>query len=88
MNAGITPEFTQLIFTAGSSIMYGLTPTMAYFVIYIAFLEKYDKNGIGIVKGTRYLLPYSIFMLVMWIVLIMFWYFTGLPMGIESSPII
>ena len=88
MNAGITPEFTQLIFSAGSSIVYGLTPTMAYFVIYIAFLEKYDKNGMGLFKGTRYLIPYSVFMLVMWIVLILFWYFTGLPMGLGSSPII
>ena len=88
MNSGITPEFTQLIFTAGSSVVYGLTPAMAYFVIYIAFLEKYDKNGIGIVKGIRYLIPYMVFMLVMWIVLILFWYFTGIPMGIGSSPII
>ena len=88
MNAGISPEFTQLIFTAGSSILYGLTPAMAYFVIYISFMEKYDSNGMGIIKATRYLLPYSLLMLAMWIILILFWYFVGVPLGIGSTPIL
>ena len=40
MNAGITPEFAQVIFRFGEGITMGLTPIMAYFVIYLAILDK------------------------------------------------
>ena len=89
MTAGLTPEFAQLIFTAGSSVAYGLTPVMAYFVIYVAFMEKYDQDGKnGLTKCLRYIIPYSVFMLIMWIVLILLWYLVGIPIGIETSAIL
>lgn len=88
MTAGFTPEFAQLIFTSASSIMYPLTPAMAYFVIYVSFMEKYEKDGTGLLKSTKYLLPYSFAILAMWIVLILIWYFVGIPLGINSKVIL
>ena len=88
MTAGFTPEFAQLIFTSASSIMYPLTPAMAYFVIYVSFMEKYEKDGTGLVKSTKYLIPYSFAILAMWIVLILIWYFVGIPLGINSKVIL
>ena len=44
MNASLSPEFAQIIYTAGVSVANGITPVMAYFVIYLAFMEKYNKK--------------------------------------------
>ena len=56
MNSGMTPEFAQLIFRAGESVTYGLTPVMAYFVIFLAYMELYnqDKKGVGLFKSLKY----------------------------------
>lgn len=89
MTAGLTPEFSQLIFTAGSTVAYGLTPVMAYFVIYLAFMEKYDQDGKnGLTKCIKYILPYAIFMLVMWLIIIILWYLVGIPLGINADAIL
>ena len=88
MTAGFSPEFAQLIFTTGSSIAYPLTPAMAYFVIYVSFMEKYEKDGTGLMKSTKYLIPYSLVILAMWIALILIWYFVGIPLGFNSSVIL
>lgn len=88
MTNGFTPEFAQLIFKAGSSIAYALTPAMAYFVIYISFLEKYDKEGVGLVKGVKYMIPYTISVFAMWLVLLILWYLVGIPLGIQASAVL
>lgn len=88
MSFGFTPEFAQLIFSTGSSIAYAITPAMAYFVIYVAYLEKYDKNGVGILKSIKYMLPYVITIMIMWILLLILWYLVGIPLGINTSVIL
>ena len=89
MNAGITPEFAQVLFRASESVTYGLTPVMAYFVIYLSFMEIYnqDKKGVGLFSSLKYLIPYSIGTLIMWIVLILLWYLVGIPTGIGVSTV-
>ena len=87
MNASLSPEFAQIIYTAGVSIANGITPVMAYFVIYLAFMEKYNKNGtISIFGSIKYTIPYSFAVLVIWFILIASFYITGLPLGIGSMP--
>ena len=44
MNASISPEFAQIIFVAADSVTKGLTPLFMYYVIYIAFLEKFNTS--------------------------------------------
>jgi len=90
MNAGMSAEFAQLVFRAGESIAYGLTPMLAYFVIYLAFMEQYnqDSKGISIGKTIKYIMPYAMFTLVMWLVLLIISYLIGLPIGIGASAII
>ncbi len=88
MAQGFSPEFAQLVFSAGSSIVYGLTPVMAYFVIYLAYLEKYDTNGAMMKKGIKYIFPYTLGVLGMWLVLLVLWYLVGLPLGIGTSSIL
>lgn len=84
---GFTPEFAQLLFSVGSSLTYALTPAMAYFAIYLAYLEKYDKDGTGLTKGIRFMIPYVLGITAMWICLIIIWYLVGLPLG-YNTPIV
>ena len=87
MNASISPEFAQTVFLAGDAISKGITPLFAYFVIYIAFLEKYNQGEtITIGKGIRYMIPYSVTSFLIWFVVLIGWYITGLPLGIGSMP--
>ena len=88
MTSGFTPEAAQLVFTVGSSITYILTPIMAYFVIYISYLEKYNKEGIGVRKGIYYLLPYALSILAMWLILLILWYIIKLPLGINAGIVL
>ena len=87
MNASLSPEFAQIIFNAGDSITNGITPLFAYFVIYIAFLEKYsDNDSITIKKGIKYMMPYSLATFVVWFILLVGFYIAGIPLGIGSTP--
>ena len=87
MNASISPEFTQIVYSAGDSITNGFTPLFMYFVIYLAFMEKYNQNDTTTLTGcSKMLTPYSIFSLVIWTVIIVGWFMIGVPIGIGSAP--
>lgn len=88
MSSGFSAEFAQLVFVVGSSICYPLTPVMAYFVIYVSYLEKYDKDGVGILKCIKMMLPYVFVILCMWLVLLLLWAVIGLPLGISTSSVL
>ena len=87
MNASISPEFSQIMYTAGESITNGITPIFTYFVIYLAFLEKYNKGDMVTLFGSvRYMVPYSLYIAVIWCTIIVGWYMIGVPIGIGSFP--
>ena len=88
MNASISPEFSQVIFNAGDSITNGITPIFGYFVIYIALLEKYNTSNsvVSVSTSTRYMVPYSIYIAIIFGLVIVGWYMLGIPIGIGSYP--
>lgn len=88
MEAGLSPEFTQIIFRFGESAVIGLTPLFAYFVIYLALLEKYNqkKETIHVLKAIKYQLPYAIATFVLLLTIIIVWYIVGLPIGVGVFP--
>ena len=90
MNIGLSPEFAQVIFRFGESVTMGLTPLATYFVIYLAYLEKYnqDKKPINLFKTLRYQVPYSVVVGVILLALLIVWYIIGLPIGIGGSTVI
>ena len=59
MNAGLSPEFSQIIFRFGECMTIGLTPLFAYFVIYLAYLEKYNQKSrpLSLFETLKYLFP-------------------------------
>ena len=90
MNAGLTPEFTQTIFRFAESATMGLTPLFAYYVIYLAYLEKYNQTEkpINLFKSIKYQLPYAALTAISLLVLIIVWYITGLPIGISGHSVL
>lgn len=89
MNSGMSPEFSTVILRAGECITYGLTPLMAYFVIYIAFMELYCQNESHTIKDyIKYILPYSKYTALLWIVILIVFYVIRLPLGISTFPVL
>lgn len=90
INAGISPEFAQIIFRFGESVSMGLTPLFSYFIIYLAFLEKYNQNKtpINIGKAIKYQLPYALVTCVTLLTLLLVWYIVGLPIGVNKFPML
>ena len=87
MNASISPEFGQVMFTAADSITNGITPLFTYFVVYLAFLDKYNKNEMITTSGSiKYMIPYQVCITIVWVVILIAWYMSGLPIGIGSLP--
>ena len=90
MNAGLTPEFAQIIFRFGECVTMGLTPIMAYFVIYLAILNKNCKedDSISIKDAIRFQLPYIAITFVILLAIIILWYIIGLPLGINGKTVL
>lgn len=80
MQLGYDPAFTQVAYRVADSSMNIVTPLFPYMVIILAFMKRYDKNA-SIGSYISLMLPYSITFLLAWIVLILIFYFTGLPYG-------
>ncbi|WP_425430438.1 AbgT family transporter [Desmospora activa] len=80
MQLGYSPELTQVAYRIGDSTTNIIAPLMPFFALIVAFAQKYDrKSGIGTVVSL--MLPYSLLFLLFWIVLLIIWYFLGLPLG-------
>lgn len=90
MNAGISAEFTQVVFRFGESTLAGLTPLLASFVIYLAYFEKYSnkRKPIGLFESLKYLIPYNVVTFIILLFILIAWYIIGLPIGIGASSII
>ncbi len=80
MRLGYSPELTQAMYRIGDSSTNIISPLMSYFAFIVAYMSKFDKeSGMGTLIST--MLPYSITFLSGWTVLLMIFYFFGLPIG-------
>lgn len=79
-NLGLTPELTQISYRIADSIVNIITPLMSYFAMILVFMKRYDKkSGLGTLISM--MLPFSIAFFIAWVILLVIWYFTGLPLG-------
>lgn len=85
MQLGYSPELTTMAYRVADSSTNIITPLMTYFAIIIAFAQQYDKK-IGIGTLISVMLPYSIFFLITWSIMLILWMLTGLPLG-PNAPI-
>lgn len=91
MQANISPQFAQMLLRAGDSMTKGITPVLAYFVLYIGYLNIYNPNKnrpITIGSSLRLLLPYCLLISLTWMAILLLWYIIGLPLGPNVFPTI
>ena len=89
MEANISPEFVQTLFRFGTSITYGLSPLMPYFVVYIAYMQKYSKETKKVfsISGCFKVMGiYSIAFFLTYLIVIIAWYVIKLPLGSGIYP--
>ena len=80
LELNIAPEMTQMAYRIADSSTNIISPLMSYFAMIIVFAQRYDKkSGIGTLVST--MLSYSIAFLIVWALLLMVWYYLGLPLG-------
>ena len=87
MRSNITPDFTQFIFQIADSVGKGLTPAFAYFIVMIGFMQKYvgdDEKSINVVDTLKMTLPITLIIGLVWIAILVLWFISGLPIGING----
>ena len=87
MMLGYSPELTQVAYRIGDSCTNLITPMMSYFAMIVVFARKYDKKA-GIGTLVSMMLPYSLFFLIGWTVLLVVWMITGLPLGPGAATLL
>ena len=91
MQSNISPQFAQLVMRAGDSMTKGFTPLLASYVIYLGYLNIYNlkKNKpYSIRESLKLISPYFLIISLSWILIIILWYITGLPIGPRVFPTI
>jgi aminobenzoyl-glutamate transport protein len=78
---GVAPEAVLAAYRVGDSPVNAITPLNAYFALVVTFAQKYDRSaGVGTVVSL--MLPYVMWMTVLWTLLFAAWYLLGLPWGL------
>lgn len=88
MQSSLTPEFAMAVFRAADSSLKGITPLFTYFVILIGFLQIYNKkkdDTVTIGRALSLMKPYTIAFTILWLVIVIIFYFLGLPIGIGTN---
>ena len=87
----MSPQFSQFVFRASESMTNGITPLLAYFVVYLGYLNIYNKEEkrvYGIRDGIKLMMPYLIALSVTWLAIVILWYLVGLPLGPGAYPVL
>lgn len=85
MMLNLPPEYTQLAYRIGDSATHIISPLMPFFAIVLTLAERYDKN-IGIGSMVSMMMPYSMVLLISWIIFMVVWIVLGLPIGPGVTP--
>jgi len=80
MQLGVGPDVVLAAYRVGDSPSNVINPLMPYFALIVTFVQRYQKDaGVGTVIAL--MLPYAIFLLASWTLLLLAWYALGLPFG-------
>jgi aminobenzoyl-glutamate transport protein len=81
MQFGVTPEAVLAAYRVGDSPTNAITPLNPYFALVVGFAQKYEVTaGVGTIVSL--MLPYVLWMFVLWTFLFAVWYLLGLPWGL------
>ena len=80
MLLGISPETATAAYRIGDSATNIITPLMVYFPLILIFCQRWDKEfGIGSLMAV--MIPYSIWLMVTGVVIIVAWTALNIPLG-------
>jgi aminobenzoyl-glutamate transport protein len=80
INLGVSPQTVLAAYRVGDSPMNVITPLMVYLPFIIIVAQRYQKNtGIGTIISL--MIPYTLIVLLIWIVFFVLWYVLGIPLG-------
>ncbi len=86
MQAGVSPELTQVAYRVGDSITNVITPLNPYLVIILVFMRRYaTASGLGTLLAL--MVPYAIAFGVTWSILMVVWLQLGVPLG-PAGPLV
>ncbi|WP_348675528.1 AbgT family transporter [uncultured Abyssibacter sp.] len=82
---GISPEGATATYRVGDAATNIISPLMVYFPLVLIFAQRWQKD-FGIGSLTAMMIPYSVWMLITGVLLVMGWILFGLPLG-PGAPI-
>ncbi|NUU67849.1 p-aminobenzoyl-glutamate transporter [Enterobacteriaceae bacterium BIT-l23] len=85
MLMGFHPAFAQILFRIADSSVLPLAPVSPFVPLFLGFLQRYRPDA---KLGTYYslVLPYPLIFLTVWLLLLVVWYLSGLPIGPGVVP--
>ena len=78
---GIDPDMTQCAFRIGDSATNAITPFLFYTPLVLTYMQQYDHRTTYL-SLLRYTWRYSVYILLIWTLIFVVWYLTGLPLGL------
>ncbi|HYN30850.1 MAG TPA: AbgT family transporter [Dermatophilaceae bacterium] len=82
---GVAPQTVLAAYRVGDGPTNVLTPLMVYLPFIVTIAQRYKKDaGIGTIIAL--MIPYTVALLLAWIVLFVLWFWLGIPLG-PDSPI-
>ncbi|GAB4225897.1 MAG: hypothetical protein Kow0062_28160 [Acidobacteriota bacterium] len=86
LSLGYHPAFTQLLYRIGDSITNCVSPLYPFFPILLGWIAGIDREKAKVGTVLSFLVPYALFLLAGWVVMLVVWFLAGLPVG-PDSPI-
>jgi aminobenzoyl-glutamate transport protein len=80
LRLGVAPQTVLAAYRIGDGPTNVLTPLMVYLPFIVTIAQRYQRDaGLGTVVAL--MLPYTIGILVVWLVLFALWFLLGIPLG-------
>lgn len=88
MQSNLSPEFAQMVYRGAISASNLITPLLAYYVIYLGYLQIYNRNDetITIGESFKFMKSYFLIFAISFLLLIIIWYIIGAPIGPGVLP--
>nr|WP_137676550.1 AbgT family transporter [Parerythrobacter lutipelagi] len=83
MLLGVSPEGATAAYRVGDSATNIITPLMVYFPLILVFAQRWQKD-FGLGSLTAMMLPYSVWLLISGVLLIVVWFYLGIPLGPDA----
>lgn len=84
MLLGVSPEGATAVYRVGDGATNIITPLMVYFPLILIFAQRWVK-GFGLGSLTALMIPYSIWMLITGLLLVVLWVVFGIDLGPGAS---